>query len=149
MRRELNGAFHRVNEPAKDNLNRLQGPVPLAEFLGRVRVLLPPVVGRVGWTKDIENAVEEDAAQPEPSLLAPLRQEHEIILVDVDRPERPLVPRPDTRRETRLGRRARCWHHCVGKVVEAVKGRPPLCPDVLVGAVGNGLRRCADVDFRF
>ena len=35
----------------------------------------------------------------------------------------------------------RRWHWHVGKVVEAVKGRSPVCPDAFIGLVSNGLGR--------
>ena len=49
-----------------DHLDRLQRPIPFAEFLDRVEVLLPLVVVLVGRTKELINAVKEDAAQPAP-----------------------------------------------------------------------------------
>ena len=71
VRRELDGARHRIDEPAEDHLDRLKRSVPLAEFLDGVGVLLPLAVVLVRRTKDLVNAVEEDAAQPAPSLLTP------------------------------------------------------------------------------
>ena len=91
MRQELDGARHCVNEPAKDHLDRLKRSVPLAEFLDRVGVLLRLAVVVVGRSKDLVDAVKEDAAQPAPALLATLSQENEIIHVGIHRPKRPLL----------------------------------------------------------
>ena len=60
MRRELDGARHCVDEPAKDHLDLLQRPVPLAEFLDGVGVHLPLVVGRIRRAKDLIDAVKEN-----------------------------------------------------------------------------------------
>ena len=55
---QLDGPRDRVDEPAEDDLDRLQGAVPPEQLLHRIGVLLPFIIIRVRGAEDVVHAVE-------------------------------------------------------------------------------------------